>query len=319
MPRHLPKNELENRELDEVFKMIRSFVAILAFALGVSAAIAQEAYPSRNVTIIVPLAAGSGTDIMARVLATSLSAKFGKSFTVENRPGAAGVTGAEYTARQPNDGYTLMFGGNGTHSAGPHLSKSIKYDPIKDFTPISRLAGAGAVLLVHPDSPYKSVADIIRDAKAQPGKLTYGAPNSGSQIASETIKKVMGVDITRVPYRATPQAMTDVIGGTITMAFVDVAGALANVTSGKARALIITSGKRSALLPDIPTMQETGFKDFDLSYWTGLFGPQVCQRMWWRSLIALTPRSWARGRCRTRCAHSASIRYTCRRRRCRPT
>src|SRR6185436_19035751 len=182
-------------------------------------------------------------------------------------------TGAEYTARQPNDGYTLMFGGNGTHSAGPHLSKNVKYDPIKDFTPISRLATAGAVLLVLPDSPYKSMADLIRDAKANPGKLTYGAPNSGSQIASETIKKVMGVDITRVPYRATPQAMTDVIAGTITMAFVDVAGALSNVTSGKARGLVITSAKRSALLPDIPTMQETGFKEFDLTYWTGLFGP----------------------------------------------
>ena len=236
-------------------------------------ALAQDAYPSRNVTIIVPLAAGSGTDIMARVLATGLTAKFGKSFTVENRPGANAITGAEYAARQPNDGYTLMFGGNGTHSANPHLSKNIKYDPIKDFTPISRLATAGAVLLVLPDSPYKSMADLVRDAKANPGKLSYGAPNVGSLIASETIKKVMGLDITRVPYRATPQAMTDVIAGVITMAFVDVAGALSNVTGGKARALVITSAKRSALLPDVPTMQEAGFKDFDLTYWTGLFGP----------------------------------------------
>ena len=150
MRRHLAKSELENRELDGVLKMIRSLVAVLVLAVGAPAAIAQEAYPSRNVTIIVPLAAGSGTDIMARVLATSLSAKFAKSFTVENRPGAAGVTGAEYTARQPSDGYTLMFGGNGTHSAGPHLSKNIKYDPIKDFTPISRLAGAAGVGLARP-------------------------------------------------------------------------------------------------------------------------------------------------------------------------
>jgi tripartite-type tricarboxylate transporter receptor subunit TctC len=166
-----------------------------------------------------------------------------------------------------------MFGGNGTHSANPHLSKSIKYDPIKDFTPIARLATAGAVLLVLPDSPYKSMADLVRGAKSNPGKLSYGAPNVGSLIGSETIKKVMGLDITRVPYRATPQAMTDVIAGVITMAFVDVAGALSNVTGGKARALVITSAKRSALLPDVPTMQEAGFKDFDLTYWTGLFGP----------------------------------------------
>ena len=253
--------------------MIQVLLAALGLVACLPSAMAQDSYPGRNVTIVVPLAAGSGTDIMARVLATSLSAKLGKSFTVENRPGANAVTGAEYTARQPNDGYTLMFGGNGTHSAGPHLSRNIKYDPIKDFTPIARLATAGAVLLVHPDSPYRSMADLIRDAKANPGKLTYGAPNSGSQIANETIKKVMSLDITRVPYRATPQAMTDVIAGTITMAFVDVAGALSNVTSGKARALVITSAKRSALLPDTPTMQETGFKDFDLTYWTGLFGP----------------------------------------------
>lgn len=253
--------------------MFRGLIAVASLALSVSVALAQDAYPSRNVTIIVPLAAGSGTDIMARVLATGLTAKFGKSFIVENRPGANAITGAEYAARQPNDGYTLMFGGNGTHSANPHLSKNIKYDPIKDFTPIARLATAGAVLLVLPDSPYKSMADLVRGAKSNPGKLSYGAPNVGSLIASETIKKVMGLDITRVPYRATPQAMTDVIAGVITMAFVDVAGALSNVTGGKARALVITSAKRSALLPDVPTMQEAGFKDFDLTYWTGLFGP----------------------------------------------
>ena len=164
--------------------MVRRLIAVMGFALCVSAVWAQDAYPSRNVTIIVPLAAGSGTDIMARVLASGLTAKLGKSFTVENRPGANAITGAEYAARQPNDGYTLMFGGNGTHSANPHLSKSIKYDPIKDFTPIARLATAGAVLLVLPDSPYKSVADLIGDARANPGKLTYGAPNAGSQIAS---------------------------------------------------------------------------------------------------------------------------------------
>jgi tripartite-type tricarboxylate transporter receptor subunit TctC len=253
--------------------MFRGLIAGASLALSVSVALAQDAYPSRNVTIIVPLAAGSGTDIMARVLATGLTAKFGKSFIVENRPGANAITGAEYAARQPNDGYTLMFGGNGTHSANPHLSRAIKYDPIKDFTPIARLATAGAVLLVLPDSPYKSMADIVRGAKANPGKLSYGAPNVGSLIASETIKKVMGLDITRVPYRATPQAMTDVIAGVITMAFVDVAGGLSNVTNGKARALVITSARRSALLPDVPTMQEAGFKDFDLTYWTGLFGP----------------------------------------------
>jgi tripartite-type tricarboxylate transporter receptor subunit TctC len=253
--------------------MLRRLIAALSLVFCASAAEAQDAYPSRNVTIVVPLAAGSGTDIMARVLATGLTAKLGKPFTVENRPGANGSPAAEYVARQPNDGTTLMLGGNGTHSANPHLSSNIKYDPIKDFTPIARLVTAGGVLVVRPDSPYRSIADLVGDAKANPGKLAYGAPNAGAQVAGETIKKSMGLDITRVPYRATPQAMTDVIGGTIAMTFVDVAGALSNLTNGKVRALAITSATRSALLPDVPTMQEAGFKDFDLTYWTGLFGP----------------------------------------------
>lgn len=253
--------------------MKRIWFAAFVSIVGASAALAQDAYPSRNVTIVVPLAAGSGTDIMARVLATSLTSKLGKPFTVENRPGANGIPATEHVARQPNDGYTLMLGGNTTHSANPHLSKTIKYDPIKDFSPISRLATAGAVLVVLPNGPIQSMDDLVREAKANPGKLTYGAPNSGAQIASETIKKVKGLDITRVPYRATPQAMTDVLAGTITMTFVDVAAALSNVTSGKLRALAITSAKRSALLPNVPSMQEAGIPGFDLTYWNGLFGP----------------------------------------------
>ncbi|MCX7313163.1 MAG: tripartite tricarboxylate transporter substrate binding protein [Hyphomicrobiales bacterium] len=253
--------------------MFRGLVVALAVAVCPSPAIAQESYPNRNVTIVVPLAAGSGTDIMARVLAASLSNRLGKAFTVENKPGANGIPATEHVARQPNDGYTLMLGGNTTHSANVHLFKTIKYDPIRDFTPVSRLATAGAVLVVAPNSNIKSMEDLIREAKANPGKLTYGAPNSGAQIASETIKKAMSLDITRVPYRATPQAMTDVIAGTITMTFLDVAAALANVANGQLRAIAITSIKRSELLPSVPTMNELGFKDFNLTYWNGLFGP----------------------------------------------
>jgi tripartite-type tricarboxylate transporter receptor subunit TctC len=253
--------------------MTRIGFAASGLCLLASAAVAQDGYPSRNVTIVVPLAAGSGTDIMARVLAASLTAKLGKPFTVENRPGANGITGTDYLARQPNDGYTLMIGGNTTHSANPHLSKNVKYDPIKDFTPVSRLVTVGAVLVVPPGGSIRSIDDLVREARANPGKLTYGAPNSGAQIASETIKKMRGLDITRVPYRATPQAMTDVIAGTITTTFVDVAAALSNVTSGRLLALAITSAKRSALLPNVASMHELGFTGFDLTYWSGLFGP----------------------------------------------
>ena len=255
--------------------MLRSFAAIIGAVLCGAVAMAQDGYPTRNVIIIVPLAAGSGTDIMARVLASGLTDKLRKPFTVENRPGASGIPATEYVARQPADGYTLMLGGNTTHSANPHLFTTLKYDPVKDFTPIARLATAGAVLVVAPDAPFKSIADIVGQAKADPGKMTYGAPKSGAQIAGETIKNTAGVIITRVPYRATSEAMDDVMGGIVTMTFVDVAAALANVTSHRLRAIAITSAQRSTLLPDVPTMQEEGFQGFNLTYWNGLFGPAL--------------------------------------------
>ena len=256
--------------------MLRNFAAAIGVMVcAVVVAMAQEGYPARNVIIVVPLAAGSGTDIMARVLANGLSDKLGRPFIVENRPGANGIPATEYVARQPADGYTLMLGGNTTHSANPHLFTTLKYDPIKDFTPVARLATAGAVLVVAPDAPFKSMADIVGQAKANPGKLTYGAPNSGAQIAGETIKNTTGVIITRVPYRATSEAMDDVMGGIVTMTFVDVAAALANVTSHRLRAIAITSAQRSTLLPDVPTMQEEGFRGFNLTYWNGLFGPAL--------------------------------------------
>lgn len=252
--------------------MLRLVVSALLL-LSTPYAFAEPGYPARNVTIIVPLAAGSGTDIMARELADGLSRKLGRSFIVENRPGANGIPATEHVARVPADGYTLMMGGNTTHSANPHLSKTLKYDPVRDFTPISRLATAGAVLIVSAKSEIRSMSDLVREAKAAPDRLTYGAPNSGAQIAGERIKQMSGVQITRVPYRSTPQAMTDVIGGNISFTFVDVAAALTNVKGGQARALAITSAKRTPLLPDVPTLDETGFPGFDITYWTGLFAP----------------------------------------------
>ncbi len=246
---------------------------IAALFLAAPYVAAEPGYPTRSVTIVVPLAAGSGTDIMARELAEGLTRKLGRPFVVDNKPGANGIPASELVARAAGDGYTLMMGGNTTHSANPHLSKTLKYDPIRDFTPIARLVTAGAVLVVSPKSDIKSVADLVRAAKAAPDRLTYGAPNAGSQIAGERIKQIAGIEIARVPYRGTPQAMTDVIAGSITFTFVDVAAALANVTSGQARALAVTSARRTPLLPDVPTVQEAGFADFDVTYWNGLFGP----------------------------------------------
>ncbi len=249
-----------------------TLIALLASA-AVPSAYAQSNYPTRAITLVVPFGAGSGTDVMARTLADELSKKVGQPVVVENRPGGASIPAAEYVARATPDGYTLFMGGNTTHSANPHLFKELRYDPLKDFTPISRLATAGAVLVVSPKSGLTSIADLVKAAKADPGKLTYGASNSGSQIAAERIKREYGIDMIRVPYKSTPQAMTDVIGGTLTMTFVDVAAALSAVKSGQVRALAISSATRTPLMPEVATMQELGVKEFDLTFWNGLFGP----------------------------------------------
>jgi tripartite-type tricarboxylate transporter receptor subunit TctC len=225
------------------------------------------------VTIVVPFGAGSGTDVMARTLADELSKKIGQAVVVENRPGGASIPAAEYVARSVPDGYTLFMGGNTTHSANPHLFKELRYDPVKDFTPISRLAMAGAVLVVSPKSDIKTLDDLVKAAKADPGKLTYGASNSGSQIAAERLKREYGIDMIRVPYKSTPQAMTDVIGGNLTMTFVDVAAALSAVKNGQVRAIAISSATRTPLMQEVATMQELGVKGFDLTFWNGLFGP----------------------------------------------
>lgn len=251
--------------------MLRALIAGL-FMIAAAQASAQN-YPTRPITLIVPFGAGSGTDVMARTLADELGKKLGQSVVIENRPGGSSIPAAEFVARAAPDGYTLFMGGNTTHSANPHLFKELRYDPLKDFTPISRLATAGAVLVVSPKSEFKSIADVVKAAKADPGKLSYGASNSGSQIAAEQINRVGGVDITRVPYKSTPQALSDVIAGHLSMTFVDVAAALSAVKSGQVRALAISSGTRSKLLPDVATMAELGFPGFDLTFWNGLFGP----------------------------------------------
>ena len=220
--------------------MTRFLVAFVAMLMA-SAASAQTAYPTRAITLIVPFGAGSGTDVMARTLSDELSKKVGQPVVVENRPGGASIPAAEYVARATPDGYTLFMGGNTTHSANPHLFKELRYDPLKDFTPISRLATAGAVLVVSPKSGFASIDDVVKAAKADPGKLSYGASNSGSQIAAERIKREYGIDLIRVPYKSTPQAMTDVIAGNLSMTFVDVAAALSAVRGGQVRALAISS------------------------------------------------------------------------------
>lgn len=248
--------------------------ALLAGAAAMAAATpARAAYPQRPVTMVVPFAAGSGTDTVARIVAQQLGTRLGGSVVVENRAGANGSVAATFVARSEPDGHTLFMTTNTSHSANPSLLKSIPYDPVADFTPVARMGNLPFLLVIDPRIPAKSVAELVAHAKANPGKLTYASGNSTGIVAGATFARRAGIEILHVPYRSTPPAVTDIIGGRISMMFVDITSSLTQVNAGSLRALAVTTAERSKLLPDLPSMQEAGIADFDITSWNGVFGP----------------------------------------------
>ena len=233
-----------------------------------------QSYPNKPVRIVVPFAAGSATDIVARLLAEELRAALGQSFVVDNRPGASAQIGAEHVAKSAADGYTLFLTTNTSHSANPFLFKKLAYDPIKDFAPVARVMYIPVIVVVDPKTPVNNMQQLIALAKAQPGKLTFGYGNSIGQVTGAAFAKMAGISVVTVPYKSTPQAMTDVMGGQVTFAITDMASGQGNVKSGKLKALAVSSERRSALMPDLPAMSETpGLEGFDLSAWVALFAP----------------------------------------------
>lgn len=258
---------------------------LLASAAALTlAAPARAAWPERPITLVVPFAAGSGTDTVARLVAQQLAAKLGQSVVVENRAGANGSVAATFVARSQPDGYTLFMTTNTSHSANPSLLKTLTYDPVKDFSPVARMGNLPFLLVVDPKLPVTSVKELVAHAKANPGKLTYASGNSTGIVAGATFAKRAGIDILHVPYRSTPPAITDIIGGRISMMFVDITASLSQVNAGSLRALAVTTAERSKLLPNLPSMQEAGVREFDITSWNGVFGPanlppEVVQRL----------------------------------------
>ena len=245
-----------------------------ALSIMVPAATAQEKWPSRRVTIVVPFAAGSNTDACARLVAELLRDIYGQPFIVENRGGAGGTLGANVVAKSAADGYTLLMAGNTSLSAAPALLKTVPYDPIKDFTPI---APRRQVLLRadrhHSTQPFRTMQEFVSYAKANPGKLSYGHGNSTGHIVGEAIKKRTGIDMARVPYTATPAAITDLIGGRTQMVVSDLLSGIPQIQAGKAVALATIFRERSTLVPDVPTLHETVMPGFEVLPWLGLLGP----------------------------------------------
>ena len=245
----------------------------LIFAGLASAAPAQTAYPNRTITLVLPFAAGSGTDTTTRIISQHLGVALGVGIVIDNKPGANGMIAATYVARAAPDGYTLFVTTNTTHSANPYLLKTLTYDPVKDFTPIARTGDLPFMLLVNPDLPAKTVAELVAYGKANPGKLTYASGSSSSIVSGATFAYNAGIDMLHVPYKSSPPALTDVIGGRISMMFVDVLTGLPHVKGNALRALAVTTKDRTPLMPDLPSMQEAGVPDFDITSWQGYFAP----------------------------------------------
>lgn len=256
---------------------IRKILSTLALGIGaaavMTAANAQDApYPSRPVTIVLPFGPGSGTDIVSRLLAQRIGDALGQPVVIDNKPGANGSIAAEYVARAKPDGYTLFMGTNSTHGANPALQKNLRYDPIKGFEPVNRIAIFTSIVVANPQAPFKTMNELIAYGKSN--DLTMGTGNASGVVQSETLARQVGwKQLTRVPFRSNPPAMTEVMAGRVQFMFSDIATVQAQVKAGSLRALAVTSKSRSALMPELPTIADSGVPDYDLSGWISLFAP----------------------------------------------
>lgn len=252
-------------------KLLLAAAAI--FAIAVIPAHAQQ-YPSRTIRIMVPWPAGGATDNVARVVAQKLSPILGQPVVVENRAGATGTIGTQAVIQSPPDGYTLLFMAASLHTFSPHLMKDMAFDTVADITPISMSVQFPYVLAVSADSPYRNVADLTRAAKAQPGKLTYGSfgIGSGPNIVTELFKQQTGTDILHVPYKGGSQMTAGLMGNEVTLMFDSLPSPLGQIRGGKFRALAVTGPERSPVVPDVPTLKESGI-NIEAIIWLGLGGP----------------------------------------------
>ncbi|MBU0748360.1 MAG: tripartite tricarboxylate transporter substrate binding protein [Gammaproteobacteria bacterium] len=231
------------------------------------------AFPNKPITFVVPFAAGSATDQLARAIGQSLTNDTKQAVVVDNKAGASGMIAASAVAKAPADGYTVLITTNTTHAANEHLYKKLSYDPVKDFAPLTGLGKGGQVLVVNAASPYKSVAELVAFAKKNPGKLSFGSGSSSSRMAGEMLKQMAGVEILHVPYRSNPFAITDLLAGQIDLMITDTSTGVPQVKAGKLRALGYSTQKRSTQLPDVPTIDEAGVKGYDMGYWFAAYAP----------------------------------------------
>jgi len=255
---------------------MRNFVVALlaASALALSGSAIAQAYPSKTIRIVVPFPVGGIADTFARVIAQKVADAWGQPVIVENKTGAGGNIGADFVAKSPPDGYTIVMGSIGTHAVNPHLVKSMPYDAQKDFVPIAHVLEAEGLLVVNPEVPVKSVPELIALLKSQPGKLSYASAGVGtaSHLAGELFKAMAGVDMVHVPYKGNAPAITDVMGGQAQMIFATMPTVIQQARAGRLRSVAVIGSARTKALPEIPTVAET-LPGFEVSNWVGLFAP----------------------------------------------
>ena len=256
--------------------LLRTVLAGALLAILPAAALAQGTYPTKPVRLIVAFPPGGSTDIVARLVGQKLSERLGQQVIIDNRGGAGGTIGTDIAAKSPADGYTLTMGTTSTHVIAPAIFPTVKYDPVKDFDPITLVASTPYLLVVHPGVKAKTLKDFVALAKSQPGKLNYASAGSGTttQIAMEMLKLAAGIDIVHVPYGGNGPAGTATMGGQVQALFGSMPAVLPHAKSGKLHPLAVGTAKRSSALPNVPTVAESGFADFEVSLWLGFFAPK---------------------------------------------
>ena len=250
--------------------------ALLAAPLVAPAtAMAQAAWPERPVRIVVPFPPGGSNDIVARYLAETMREKLGQPFLVENRSGAGANLGADLVAKSPPDGHTLLVAAPGPFAINQHLYRSMPFDPARDLAPVALVASVPIVLMVPANSPVRTLAELIAQARREPGRLAFGSSSIGgtNHLAGELLKSMAGIDIVHVPYRGAAPAMTDLIAGRLQLYFDNMPGVLPQVREGRVRAIAVAGARRASVLPDLPTMSEAGLPGFEASAWFGMAAP----------------------------------------------
>jgi len=233
----------------------------------------HEQFPNRPIRIVVPFTPGGATDVVTRIVAQKLSEQFARQVVTDNRGGAGGIVGAEFVARAPADGYTLVMGTSGTHAINVSLYPRLSYDPVKDFAPITRVSLLPSMIVVHPSVPAKNVRELIALAKKNPGQLTYASSGSAQYLTGALFTSMAGIEMVHVPYKGGGQALPAQLGGEVALSFSTVVSSLPHVTSGRLRGLAVTSAKRTPAAPDFPTVAESGLPGYEAVSWYGLFAP----------------------------------------------